>query len=65
MAIPTNYVEVDNNLLKNSHEDIYDEFVWVANIGPSNRVYNEILLIVSYKYKNNEFLWWQDITSNV
>ena len=36
-----------------------------GNIGPDKIVYNEIFLIVSYKYKYNGFLWLRDITFNV
>ena len=33
-----------------------DERVKVANSGPENRSYNDIFVIVSYRYKNEVFL---------
>ena len=49
-------VEIGNNPLEESHEDIYDEHVQVSDLGPEKRVCNVIFLIVIYKYNNNGFL---------
>ena len=54
VVILTNNLEVDNNVLKESHEAIYNEHAQVANLGSGKRVYNLIVLILSYEYKKKD-----------
>ena len=65
VAIITDNLEIDNNALDDSCESVYDKQVKVKCFGPYKRLYNEIFLIVSYKYKNNLFLWRRVSTSNM
>ena len=63
--ILTKNTEIDKNLLEESWESIYDEYVRVANIGPEKMVWNIIFLILNSEYNNDGFLWWQDRKSKM
>ena len=65
VAILTNKVQVDNNSLDESCKSGYEKSMQVENIGPQNRLYNGIFLIVIYQYANNIFLLQRDITPNM
>ena len=56
VLILTKKVEIDNNAQGESHKVVCDERVQMENIGQENILYNELFLIVNYKYKNNGFL---------
>ena len=47
----TKNAEKEKNALNESRAAGYDKRIRVENVGPEKRVYNEILLIVSYEYK--------------
>ena len=51
VKIMTKNAEKEKNALNESRAAGYDKHIRVENVGPEKRVYNEILLIVSYEYK--------------